>query len=201
MWTPPPPPKDVPLEDRLRKLANTTVPGDPLHTSTPLANTPPSTQQTQTIVQQASTSGAGNHYYELHTECTLLSGHTWLPTYNYAITNIITAINEVTLCCPPLSAICIQETWLNEHDDISIFNLNGYNCISQGKTCSQRGGLVIFLNDNFNYNIKKCPEISTLWVCQVIETTSNMLSRKVILGNVYRLPRETSTDHMYFPPY
>ena len=22
-------------------------------------------------------------------------------------------MNEVTLCCPPLSAICIQETWLN----------------------------------------------------------------------------------------
>ena len=72
-------------------------------------------------------------------------------------------INEVTLCCPPLSAICIQETWLNEHDDISLFNLNGYNCISQGKTCSQRGGLVIYLNDDFNYNIIKYPKISTLW--------------------------------------
>ena len=29
-----------------------------------------------------------------------------------------------------------------------------------------------------------------------IEITSNMLFRKVILGNVYRLPRETSTDHI-----
>ena len=55
-----------------------------------------------------------------------------------------------------------------------------------------------YLNDNFNYNIIKCPEISTLWGCQVIEITSNMLSRKVILGNVYRLPRETSTDHKTF---
>ena len=99
---------------------------DPLHTSTPLANTASSSQQTQTIaqpVQQASTSGAGNQApvlpndsvavtfgnsyfkkvclpnfllhpndYELHIECTLLSGHTWLPTYNYTITNIITFI-------------------------------------------------------------------------------------------------------------
>ena len=107
-------------------------------------------------------------------------------------------INEVTLCCPPLSAICIQETWLNEHDDIILFNLNGHNCISQGKTCSQRGGFIIYLNGNFNYNIVKCPEISTLWECQVIEITSNMLSRKIILGNVCRLPRETSTDHKTF---
>ena len=88
--------------------------------------------------------------------------------------------------------------WLNEHDDISLFNLNGYNCISQGKTCSQRGDLVIYLNDNFNYNIIKCPEISTLWECQVIEITSNMLSRKIILGNVNRRHRETSTDHKTF---
>ena len=29
-----------------------------------------------------------------HTECTLLSGHTWLPTYNYAITNSITSIHS-----------------------------------------------------------------------------------------------------------
>ena len=76
--------------------------------------------------------------------------------------------------------------------------LNGYNCISQGKTCSQRGGLVIYLNDNFNYNIIICPEISTLWECQGIEIISNMLCRKVISGNVYRLPRETSTDHKTF---
>ena len=89
-------------------------------------------------------------------------------------------INEVLQCCQPLSAICIQETWLNKHDDISLFNLNCYNCISKGKTCSQRAGLVKYLSDNFNYNIIKCPEISTLWECKVIEITSNMLSRKVI---------------------
>ena len=38
MTPPPPTPKDVPLEDRLRNLANTAVPGDPLHTFTPLPN-------------------------------------------------------------------------------------------------------------------------------------------------------------------
>ena len=105
-------------------------------------------------------------------------------------------INEVTLCCRPLSVICIQETWSNEHDDISLFNLNSYNCIFQGKSCSQTRGLIS--KDNFNYNIVKCPKISPLWECQVIEISSNMLSRKVFLWNVYRLHRETSTDHKTF---
>ena len=31
-------------------------------------------------------------------------------------------INEITLCCPPLSAICIQETWLHEHDDTAVYH-------------------------------------------------------------------------------
>ncbi len=34
------------------------------------------------------------------------------------------------------SAICIQENWLSEGDDISQIQLEGYKCILQGKTCS-----------------------------------------------------------------
>ena len=68
--------------------------------------------------------------------------------------------------------IKFDETWLNEHDDISLFNLNDCNCISQGKTCSQRGGLTIYLNDNLTYKSVKCPKISILWECQVIVITS-----------------------------
>ena len=107
-------------------------------------------------------------------------------------------INQISKHYPPLSAICIQETWLDDHDDISLFNLEGYICLSQGKTCSQRGGLLIYLNDNFNYNILKIPVISDVWECQVIEIVSNKLTKKVILGNVYRLPREKVADHKIF---
>ena len=53
-------------------------------------------------------------------------------------------LNELSVTChPPISAICVQETWLSEEDDSSLFNLNGYKCISKGKTCSQKGGLII----------------------------------------------------------
>ena len=63
MTPPPSPSRGVPLEDRLRNLANTAVPGDPLHTFTTLPNPAISSQQTQTSAQplkQAGTSGAGN---------------------------------------------------------------------------------------------------------------------------------------------
>ena len=43
--------------------------------------------------------------------------------------------------------ICIQETWLNDNDDVTMYNLPGYNMINQGKVCCGHGGLIIYLND------------------------------------------------------
>ena len=36
-------------------------------------------------------------------------------------------------------AICIQETWLNDNDDASMYNIPGYNMIHQGKICCGHG--------------------------------------------------------------
>ena len=42
------------------------------------------------------------------------------------------------------SAICIQESWLAEGDNISQIQLEGYICIPQGKSCTSKGGLIIY---------------------------------------------------------
>jgi len=42
------------------------------------------------------------------------------------------------------SAICIQESWLSNTDDTDQFNLDNYSLITQGYTCSSKGGLYIF---------------------------------------------------------
>ena len=49
------------------------------------------------------------------------------------------------------SAICLQETWLSDDSDTSLLQIDGYQLISQGKTCTSHGGLAIFLNNNFNF--------------------------------------------------
>ena len=41
--------------------------------------------------------------------------------------------------------ICIQESWLKEGSDISLFQINGYQCFSQGTQCSAHGGLVTYV--------------------------------------------------------
>ena len=36
-------------------------------------------------------------------------------------------------------AICLQESWLSNDADVSLFKLDNYNIISKGKTCSAHG--------------------------------------------------------------
>ena len=43
------------------------------------------------------------------------------------------------------SALCIQESWLKQGQDISLFHIPGYNLINQLKVCSEHGGFITYL--------------------------------------------------------
>ena len=51
------------------------------------------------------------------------------------------------------SVICLQASWLYEHEDSSLIELDGYNCIAQGKTCSTKGGLIMYIHKNLKYKL------------------------------------------------
>ena len=53
------------------------------------------------------------------------------------------------------SLICLQETWLSDESDLSQFQIDNYTCISQGKLCSEHGGLMIYLHNDFKHKIRK----------------------------------------------
>ena len=61
------------------------------------------------------------------------------------------------------SVICFQECWISEQQDVSQLKLNGYKCIYQGKSCSTKGGIVIFLQKRFNYKINLSVNTSDIW--------------------------------------
>ena len=92
------------------------------------------------------------------------------------------------------SAICIQETWLEEHDDLSTFQLNGYKLINLGRICSKHGGLFIYLRNDFNYSIYDVYVRSNLWEGLFIEITDGGLKQNLILGNIYRPPRHNNNN-------
>ena len=92
-----------------------------------------------------------------------------------------------------ISAICLHETWLSNDSDLSLLEIENYNFISKGKHCSTHGGIAIYLHKAFNYSI--LPVDSTdLWDGLFLEVTSSntdilSLQKKLILGNIYRPPR------------
>ena len=63
-------------------------------------------------------------------------------------------------------AICLQETWIGEKNDVTSLQLDGYHLITQPYSCSSHAGLAIYIKMTLN--------LISLTYTQV----------KVILGNV-----------------
>ena len=85
-------------------------------------------------------------------------------------------------------AFCLQETWLKKDADLALFQIPGYQYISKGKTCSQHGGLVTYLHENFvSTEINKNSD-SLIWEGQFILVKDIESNEEIILGNIYRPP-------------
>ena len=50
-----------------------------------------------------------------------------------------------------ISVTCIQETWLSSESPTSLFDLPNYELISRGKYCSNHGGLITYIHNDFNW--------------------------------------------------
>ena len=96
------------------------------------------------------------------------------------------------------SAICLQETWLSSDSDTSLFKIDGYNFISQGKMCSSHGGLAIYISEKFNCSTIDLNINSQIWEGQFIEIENIESNKSLIIGNVYRPPNNTNTLYQDF---
>ena len=96
------------------------------------------------------------------------------------------------------SAICIQEAWLGENDDTSCIQLQNYECIYQEKSCSNKGGLIIYLHNKYKHHIHQSINKSTVWEGQFIEIYGDSLTKNVILGNIYRPPRDLIDNYSVY---
>ncbi len=96
------------------------------------------------------------------------------------------------------SAICIQETWLSENDDLSQIHLDDYKCIPLGKSCSTKSGLIIYLHDQFEYMYKSKLTYNT-WEGQIIQVKKgNNLNKPINIGNIYRPPKDIIEKYIEF---
>ena len=145
-------------------------------------------------------------YYDLDKVIPVLknnkNGFTILSTN---IQSIQSKINEFKIFIDRLkqhdcffSAICIQETWLTENDCTSEFELDNYELITQGRHCTSKGGLIIYLHNNFKHTPKLELKYDT-WEGQFIHIKkNNHLTKPIILGNIYRRPLELLENYTQF---
>lgn len=95
-------------------------------------------------------------------------------------------IHELDLMNCSFSAICIQESWLDDNTDTSPIILENYTIINQPCRISKHSGLLIYLRKDYNYKTIKTP-LHDSWEDLFIEITRNELTN-ILLGNIYRPP-------------
>ena len=102
------------------------------------------------------------------------------------ITNITRSTN--------ITALCLQETWLSDESTTSIYNIPGYSMFSKGKTCTNHGGLITYVNYLFTVNIIENNCNMTNWECLSVEIFNNDTPDDIIIQiihNVYNKPYDT----------
>lgn len=92
-------------------------------------------------------------------------------------------------------AICLQETGLDSFTNVLPYQLNGYQLIFQTKTASTKGGLIIYLSNEFTYERIDLPKFSnSIWEFMSIAIFHPSLKKSRIISNVYRPPHNALRD-------
>ena len=117
---------------------------------------------------------------------------------NAKINNIKLFLESVSSDINAFDAICLQETWLSADSPTDLVKLDGYNMINQGKSCSHHGGLIIYVKSCYQYNISCSVKDSAIWEGLFIEIKGNILNKPLIIGNIYRPPKNLNSNYESF---
>ena len=96
-----------------------------------------------------------------------------------------------------ISAIAIQESWLNDKADINLLKIPGYHDpIHQGWICGRKGGLMTYVHSKYQAPIKRenIYKMCKDWEALIVDVNYEFFSRKVTLCNFYRPPRDNYSN-------
>jgi hypothetical protein len=86
------------------------------------------------------------------------------------------------------SAICTQESYISDDDDLTLLEIEGYKLIRQGRSCSKNGGLIIYLHEKFDFEHKLKLNKYKTWEGQFIQIKKGeVLDRPIIIGKYIAL--------------
>ena len=117
---------------------------------------------------------------------------------NAKFNDLFPVINNLTSRGLYFGAICLQETWTSSDSDLSLLQLPGYQLIHQGSKCDKHGGLIIYLNENYNSTIRNLYNSSNIWEGLFININGIYLCRTLTIGNIYRPPPYNKNNNVYY---
>ena len=89
------------------------------------------------------------------------------------------------------SVITLQECIISKSTNCDAFKIPGYDIIPQGKICSEKGGLITYVRDDFTGTERTgLYTKSDIFEAQFIDISGPLIqNKKITIGNVYRPPR------------
>ena len=105
--------------------------------------------------------------------------------------------NQIDNECP-VSLLCLQETWISENSDLSLYEIDGYNFISQPAYCSSHAGLAFFIRSDIKFEILPISIKSLNCEGFFIRIRSDVGDKYITIGNIYRAPRCNNIDYQTF---
>ena len=122
-----------------------------------------------------------NHFSVLSLNCQSISSK---------FDQILLLVHELNHNGLEFGAICLQESWLGEDADLSLYQIQNYICISQGKYSSNHAGLIIYIHVGITFINYTIPVKPTDWECLIIKIVNDNNNKDVYLCNIYRPPRD-----------
>ncbi len=91
-----------------------------------------------------------------------------------------------------LSVLAISETWLDETDNDSLLNINGYHLFRRDRSLRRGGGVCIYVREDLNASLdtrySKNPAIEIIWIKISSQIHKNRHCKDILIGCIYRPP-------------
>lgn len=144
-------------------------------------------------------------YYAEELVNVLKSNNKTLKIYSSNLDSIFAKHSEIILMLEELCSenieydiLCFQECHLSDSSDLTLIQIPGYKCIAKACTSSKKGGLILFLKEDYSYKNLTVNYDKTLWENQFTEISGPNLQNPIIIGNVYRPPKNVNQHYRLF---
>ena len=102
-------------------------------------------------------------YYDTNSFKKLITNHTNIcsvlslniQSINAKFSELETFVEELHNSQFKFYVICLQECWIRDQSDTCPFQIPGYDCVAQGKSSSERGGLITCVDNLSQYEVRK----------------------------------------------